>query len=393
MIEYQHVSISVNAMLLIYSWIKLIKKLPIYSAIQKPNLCRNFSNHGFAAALKPDKFTGTYFKRWQTKTILWLTAMNVFWVAGVTPTGTLNPEQEKAFREATVIFLGAVLSVIGDKLVDAYLHVRVAKDLWEALESKFGATDAGSEMYVIEQFHDYKMVENRSVLEQAHEIICIAKELELLKCDLPGKFVAGCIIAKLPNSWRNFATTLKHQRREFSVEDVIGHLSVEQNSRAKDSHGKGVKGTSMANMVRRKNFNSHKPKGKNGVQQNTDFKKKGKKTFKKNKKGDGCFTCGSEEHWANKCPNKYKKPGQDSKSANMIVSNNESGASGYVNLFTVFLVCQSTDWWVDTGANIHVCADISLFSSYQVIGHGSVLMGNGASASVLGVDTVDLKFT
>jgi len=120
----------------------------------------------------------------------------------------------------------------------------------------------------------------------------------------------------------------------------------------------------VANMVRQKNFNSHKPKGKNGVQQNTDFKMKGKKTFKKNKKGDGCFTCGSEEHWASSYPNKYKKPGQDSKSANMIVGNNESGASGYGNLFTVFLVCQSTDWWVDTGAGVHVCADISLFSSY-----------------------------
>ena len=153
-----------------------------------------------------------------------LMAMNVFWVAGVTPTETITPEQEKMFKEATVLFLGAVISVIGDKLVDAYLHMHVAKDLWEALESKFGATDAGSEMYVMEQFHDYKMVDNRSVLEQAHEIICIAKELEVLKCNLPGKFVAGCIIAKLPNSWRNFATTLKHQRREFSVEDIIGQI-------------------------------------------------------------------------------------------------------------------------------------------------------------------------
>ena len=109
-------------------------------------------SNGFAAALKPDKFTGTYFKRWQTKTTLWLTAMNVFWVAGVPSTTTIAPKQEKTFREATVVFLGAVLSVIGDKLVDAYLHVWVAEDLWEALESKFGATDAGSEMYVMEQF-------------------------------------------------------------------------------------------------------------------------------------------------------------------------------------------------------------------------------------------------
>ena len=194
-IKYQYVFSTVQVMLMIYSWIDLIEQLLIFTTIQKPNMCRQFSIQGFAAALKPAPFTGTYFKRWQTKANLWLTAMNVFWVAGVTPTETIAPEQEKAFRDATVVFVGCVLSVIGDKLVDAYLHMRVAKDLWEALESKFGATDAGSEMYVIEQFHDYKMVENRSVLEEAHEIQWIAKELKLLKCVLPGKFVGGCIIA------------------------------------------------------------------------------------------------------------------------------------------------------------------------------------------------------
>ena len=77
----------------------------------------------------------------------------------------------------------------------------------------------------------------------------------------------------------------------------------------------------------------------------------------------------------------------------MVVSKHENGTSGYGNLFTVFSVFQSNDWWIDTGENIHVCADISLFSSYLVIGNGSVLMGNGATVSVLGVGTVDLKFT
>jgi hypothetical protein len=49
----------------------------------------------------------------------------------------------------------------------------------------------------MEKFHDITMVNNRSVVEQAHEIQCIVKELELLKCALPDKFVAGCIITKL----------------------------------------------------------------------------------------------------------------------------------------------------------------------------------------------------
>ena len=186
-------------MLTVYSWISLIGKVLIFPTIQKPYF-RHFSTHGFAATLKPKKFTGTHFKCWQTRTTLWLTVttMNVFWVGGVAPTVMIAPEYENAFREATTIFVGAVLTVIGDKLVDAYLRMRVAKNLWDALEAKFHATDAGSVLYAMEQFHDYKMVDNCSVLDKAHEIQCIAKELELLKCELPDKFVAGCIIAKLP---------------------------------------------------------------------------------------------------------------------------------------------------------------------------------------------------
>ena len=66
---------------------------------------------------------------------------------------------------------------------------------------------------------------------------------------------------------------------------------------------------------------------------------------------------------------------------------------GYGNLPTVLSVFQSTSWWLDTGANVHVCADISIFSSYQTILNSSVLMGNRSYASVHGVGTVDLKFT
>ena len=48
---------------------------------------------------------------------------------------------------------------------------------------------------------------------------------------------------------------------------------------------------------------------------------------------------------------------------------------------------------MDTRANIHVCADASLFSSYQVGGTGTLLMGNGSHARVLGVGMVILRFT
>ncbi|KAK1605592.1 hypothetical protein QYE76_029265 [Lolium multiflorum] len=204
--------------------------------------------------------------------------MGVHRVAEGIPRDPLTPEEDKAFGDATVIFVGVVLSVLGDKLVDAYLHIRNGKELWDALDAKFDAADAGGELYAMEQFNDYRMVENRYVVEQAHEIQIMAKELELLKCVLPDKFVAGFIVAKLSPSWRNFSTSLKHQRHEFSVENIMGSLDVEEKARAKDKHTRGTEGRYAANMVQK---NAHKSKGKNkGVSQTTNFKKKGKRRRK-----------------------------------------------------------------------------------------------------------------
>ena len=77
----------------------------------------------------------------------------------------------------------------------------------------------------------------------------------------------------------------------------------------------------------------------------------------------------------------------------MVISE-AGGTSGYGNLLpTVLSVFCSLEWWVDTGANIHVCVDASLFSSYQVGGTASLLMGSRSHARVLGVGTVNLKFT
>ena len=144
--------------------------------------------------------------------------MNVWKVSSGLPEGTISDEAQNKFKKDTTIFRGCILSVLDGRLCNVYMHIEDVKELWDALNVKFGATDAGSKLYIMESFHDYKMVNNLGVVEQAHEIQCIARELELLKCPLSEKFVARCIIAKLPSSWRNFATALKHKRHEILVE-------------------------------------------------------------------------------------------------------------------------------------------------------------------------------
>jgi hypothetical protein len=154
----------------------------------------------------------------------------------------------------------AILSMLGDTIVDAYVLLQTGKAMWDALEAKYRVSDAGSELHVMEQFRNCRMVDDRSVVEQAHEVQTLAKELGMFGCVLPDKFVAGCMISKLPQTWTDFATSLKHKRQEFGIAELIGSLDVEEKARAKDVHGKKVgEESSSAHLVQK---NHPKPQKK-----------------------------------------------------------------------------------------------------------------------------------
>jgi hypothetical protein len=97
--------------------------------------------------------------------------------------------------------------------------------------------------------------------------------------------------------------------------------------------------------------------------QTTNFKKK----IEYKKKGS-CHVCGDLNYWAPSCPKRFDKRSHRNggNSANVVVGDTNMKDAGYGIFSTILLVCHSPEWWIDTGANIHVCADISMFSSYQV---------------------------
>jgi len=102
-------------------------------------------------------------------------------------------------------------------------------------------------------------------------------------------------------------------------------------------------------------------KNKQKVVQTTQFKKK-----MMNMDEVMCFVCGESRQFGKKCKNrKGKKNQQGEKFANVTIG--DPSGSMYINsLPSAFFVCQSNDWSINTGVNIHVFTDISMFSSYQV---------------------------
>ena len=149
--------------------------------------------NSFADAMEPEKFGGSNFKCWSTKLVLWLTAICLSWVVKpvVFP---LTAEKQAECDKANVMAVGCILSVLSDKLCDVYMHMKNARELMEAIDHKFGASDARHELYVTERYHDYKMVDNHGVIEQAHEIQVIVGELQQLGRNLPDQFVAGALL-------------------------------------------------------------------------------------------------------------------------------------------------------------------------------------------------------
>jgi hypothetical protein len=106
------------------------------------------------------------------------------------------------------------------------MHHTSALELWDALDHKYAESDAGCELYVNDHYHEYKMVDDRSIMEQAHEIRLLVGELAHFDCVLPDWFVVGGIIAKLPPSWKYFSMSLKHMKETMTVGSLIASLDV-----------------------------------------------------------------------------------------------------------------------------------------------------------------------
>jgi hypothetical protein len=92
---------------------------------------------------------------------LWLIAMNVFWVSEGKPEGELSLEKKKEYSEANTIFCGVVVGVLVETLQDTYLRYKTTKEMWDILNTEYGGSDANTELYIIEQYHDDHMIDEK----------------------------------------------------------------------------------------------------------------------------------------------------------------------------------------------------------------------------------------
>jgi hypothetical protein len=154
--------------------------------------------------------------------------------------------------------------------------------------------------------------------------------------------LSKCIIAKLPASWKNFATSLKHKREDISTENLIIALNVEEKEKAEDAPSTPTDAENRASanvVVGKKNYYN-----KNKGEMQADGKPKKTTNFKKRNRGKdnmACFVrCKEGRLGKDCCYHKTNSNGQQKKVLNVTIGKNisdEADPSGYGNLPFIFL--------------------------------------------------------
>ncbi|PHT39177.1 Ras-related protein RABA5c [Capsicum baccatum] len=184
-------------------------------------------------------------------------------------------------------------------------------------------------------------------------------------------FQVAAIVEKLPPLWKDFKNYLKHKHKEMTIEDLIVRLHIEEDNKATERSSKGISTMNEAHIVEDGQNNSKKRKK---VEHGSNQPKK--------KFNGKCFNCGKIGHKSIDCraPKKGKKKDQ----ANIIESNKEND-----DLCVMFTECNLVgnprEWWMDSGATRHVCANKELFLSFSPAQAEEMLyMANSATAKVEG---------
>ena len=184
---------------------------------------------------KLEPFDGNHYKRWFEHMLFYLEAIRVNYVLfdDCVPADMAEPacfSSTLIYEKDNRICHGHILHYLSNYLFDIYRSYKSAKEIWEALKKKYSIEDAGTKKYVVGRFLDYKMSDDKPIMEQVHEYQNIVLEILAEGMVIDDTFQAATLIEKLPPSWKEYRNYLKHKKCDMSLEDLIVHIQIEESN-------------------------------------------------------------------------------------------------------------------------------------------------------------------
>ncbi|GKB32354.1 retrotransposon protein, putative, ty1-copia subclass [Tanacetum coccineum] len=143
---------------------------------------------------------------------------------------------------------------------------------------------------------DYTQPSGKTDLINQLKLQVLVNKLKALSVPITEAFQVGAILTKLPPSWKSFSKKMLNKTEDYSLDDLLKFLRIEEEARTRDKRGKDVSSVYhvQGESSNKKGFrDSHN--AKMGVT---------KKNFKKSAPSNRsfkCHVCGETGHFAREC--------------------------------------------------------------------------------------------
>ncbi|XP_023539029.1 uncharacterized protein LOC111799782 [Cucurbita pepo subsp. pepo] len=247
------------------------------------------------------RFDGKNYRVWARQMEFLLRRLKIAYVlSDHRPTAMLGPESssgntsrskasEQEWMSDDHMCRHIILNSLSDSLFHKYTkRTMSARELWKELNSLY-LCDYGTRRSQVKKYLEFRMVEEKSILEQVEELNNIAESIISAGMRIDEDFHVSAIISKLPPSWTNVFVKLMREEHLPSVV-LIDRLRNEEKLRTQqNSHRSGGE----------RPFVNHRRKMGDQMSQSLPSRKR---EWKMDVKTLLCLNCGKEGHISRDCP-------------------------------------------------------------------------------------------
>uniref|UniRef100_A0A2N9F1D3 CCHC-type domain-containing protein n=1 Tax=Fagus sylvatica TaxID=28930 RepID=A0A2N9F1D3_FAGSY len=257
-----------------------------------------------------------------------------------------------------------------DNIIPLFEERPTAKEIMDALETKYGCRSDTQIQLLLDKFNNIKMNEGDAIGDHVNQLKLIAKELADAGHTLSDKMQVTIVLNSLPSSWDHVVTSLTHLGNKLAMTTLPILLMLEEDRMKRRKRDNASSRLMMAQSSHATQFKlKYKFKHKRFKKQWT------RKSRQENKPRDACYRCGERGHYKINCP-LNKRPKNKGKEIAMTISE------------ALVIESPPTSWWVDSAATRHIARNRELFVDLKEkqLGEHRVYMGNNTYSDVLGED-------
>ena len=206
---------------------------------------------------KLDHFDGTNFTRWKDKLLFLLTELGVAYLLSRNLSTILEPSEKddeetiatrKKCKEDEVRRRGYILNSMSDRLYDLFRTINSPQEIWSALEKKYTYVKKGTNIFLGMKFFEFKMFDNKSIMEQVDELLVLVSRLKDFKIEVFEQLQVAAVIAKLPTTWNDYRKKLLHTFEDFSIDQLMKHIRIEEENRSRENKNASEFGSKVNNI-------------------------------------------------------------------------------------------------------------------------------------------------